>query len=320
MAFKSFQEYLNDSGKMVEKPQVKVVAGYEGKVPEAPEKTEKDPQAGGAKAVKGTHKPYKAGTDAKNPNKAEKGFAHEGDNDLKYEPKTDVKKSNYGGEEAKSWLDSSSVTEWLNKTRNLSDAKFVNKMREATNGLAINEIKNAVNVCAENEKNIQHFIFELKRNNLLEQFVKEALKHESAVKTAINDINESSLGKKVLIEMNYMSADDEDMEDEGTQPQDDENFDDESDDMDDSDYEDMGDEDSEDEDMDDEDMSDEEDMEDEDMDDEESEDEDMEDEGEDDEDMSHDEDETALSDTFGKGHAHHALKKMSPPPMPSDEV
>ena len=322
MAFKSFQEYLTDSGKMVEKPQVKVVAGYEGKIPESPENSKKDPSAGGAKDSKNGHKPYKAGSDAKNPNKAEKGFAHEGDSDLKYEPETSVKKTNHGGEEVKSWLDSSSVTEWLNKTKNLSNAKFVNQMRENTVGLAVNEVKNVVQLCVENEKNIQQFVFELKRSNILEQFVSELLKHESAIKQAIVTVNESTLGKKVLSEMNYMSSDDEfdseDSEDDMVDlDMDDEDMDDDSEDED-MDDEDMGD-DSEDEDMDDEDMDDE------DMDDD-SEGEDMDykgtegEDGIDDEEIPHEEDDTALSDSFGKRHAHHALKKMSSPPRPSDEI
>jgi len=317
MSFKSFQEYLNDTGKMVEKPEVKVVAGYEGETPTSPEKTKKDPNAGGAKDSKSTNKPYKAGTDAKNPNKAEKGFAHEGDSDLKYEPTTNVKKSNYGGDEVKSWLDSSSVTEWLNKTRNLSGAKFVSQMRNETSGTSIGQIKETVNLCENNSKNIQQLIFELKRHKLLGKFITEACKHGTGIKAIVEEIKKNTLFQKAINEMSYMSSDNEDdmsndeyepdMSDDDSDEEENDMSDDE-DDMSDDDEDDMSDDD-------DDDMSDddEDDMSDDDED-------DMSDDDEmSDDDDSHKDDDSALSDPFGKGHASHALRKMGPRPEPSDE-
>ena len=322
MSFKSFQEYLNDTGKMIEKPAVKVVAGYEGETPTSPEKTKKDPNAGGAKDSKSTNKPYKAGTDAKNPNKAEKGFAHEGDSDLKYEPTTNVKKSNYGGDEVKSWLDSSSVTEWLNKTRNLSGAKFVSQMRNETIGTSIGQIKETVNLCENNSKNIQQLIFELKRHKLLGKFITEACKHGTGIKAIIAEIKKNTLFQKAINEMSYMSSDNEDgMSDDEYEPDmSNDHSDEEENDM--SDEDEYNDEDSDDDDDEDE-YSDEDEMSDEDSDEDEMSDEDSdEDEMSDedsDEDDSHKDDDSALSDPFGGGHASHALRKMGPRPEPSDE-
>ena len=120
MAFKKFREYLKDEKNIVEKPEVQKVPDYKGPSSSAPPQAKMDKNAGGH-GSKGSAKPYSAGKNAANPNKSEKGFAHEGDKDLKYDPKIDVDtKDPAKGEELKSWHKSKSVSEWLQKTRKLN--------------------------------------------------------------------------------------------------------------------------------------------------------------------------------------------------------
>ena len=95
MSYKNFNEYLNEKNK-VAKTKIEKVPDYHGPKDSAPPKEKKHKDAGGKGPV-GSAKPYKGGTDAKNPNKSEKGFADSGDKSLKYTPKVDKagKKDHY---------------------------------------------------------------------------------------------------------------------------------------------------------------------------------------------------------------------------------
>lgn len=74
--FPSFLEYLNDKGKVVEKPDVEQVPDYHG----PDDKTPPDGKT-----------PYKTPLTPKAPEKGEKGLSELGDENLKYEPDTSVK-------------------------------------------------------------------------------------------------------------------------------------------------------------------------------------------------------------------------------------
>ena len=74
--FPSFLEYLNDKGKVVEKPEVEQVPDYHGPDDKTPP---------------GSKVPYKTPLTPKAPEKGEKGLSELGDGKLKYEPNTDLK-------------------------------------------------------------------------------------------------------------------------------------------------------------------------------------------------------------------------------------
>lgn len=74
--FPSFLEYLNDKGKVVEKPEVEQVPDYHGPDEKAPH---------------GSKVPYKTPLTPKAPEKGEKGLSELGDDKLRYEPDTKIK-------------------------------------------------------------------------------------------------------------------------------------------------------------------------------------------------------------------------------------
>ena len=85
MKYQKFAEYLDSNGKLKAVAPVKKIADFEGKVDTKPVKETKHKDAGG-KGQDGEIKPYKGGTDAKDPNKGKltDGFADKGDKKLKY--------------------------------------------------------------------------------------------------------------------------------------------------------------------------------------------------------------------------------------------
>src|SRR5579871_6245457 len=90
MQFMKFQEYLDRNNK-IQKPVVRKVADFEGKVDTKPVKEKKAKDAGGV-GQKDETKPYKGNYDAQDPNKGKlkDGFANTGDKKLVYEPKTNI--------------------------------------------------------------------------------------------------------------------------------------------------------------------------------------------------------------------------------------
>jgi len=315
MAFRRFQEYLKDQKNMVEKPPVEETPDYNGPTSDAPVKPKADKMAGGsASDTKGSPKPYSAGKNAKNPNNASKGFAHEGDNDLKYEPETTVKKSTHGGEEINSWPKSDSVAEWLHKTRKLSNAKFINEMQSET--CSYGTIKDAVAECANSSKGVSHLVMELKRHGLLEVFAAEICKHEATLSVVVEKLQKNPTFLRQLNEYGAMMAkymNSEMPEDESGNMEGEEDTEGE---MGDEGEGEMGDEDEDEGEMGDEDEGDE---------DEGDEDEGDEDEGDEDEMGDSALDEPINGDDDGgrrrhHNHAKHALKNMKMPPGPIDSM
>lgn len=113
--FKSFQEYLDQNKKLVEKPKVSKIADFEGKQPSKPEKeTLKKTDCGcssGGKGQTGESAPYSNGQNAKDPNKdSTDALGHQGDKKLVYEPKVDEQPK-----EKTTWP--KGMSEWLEKTK-----------------------------------------------------------------------------------------------------------------------------------------------------------------------------------------------------------
>jgi hypothetical protein len=104
------KEYVNDQGKLVEKPEVAAVADYKGPDPKAPE---------GKNSA-----PYKAANDkTKSPtfDVEKNGLGELGNNDLKYEPKTDYKQEIVKS----SW---SKTENFINKTKGMTLSEFTKYM------------------------------------------------------------------------------------------------------------------------------------------------------------------------------------------------
>lgn len=272
------KEYINASGKLVEKPTVSMVPDYNGPDPHAPQK------AGHADLGNqtGSPSPYRAANSSNYSTKAESGLGDKGDKALKYEPSTDTSKD--GGQKVVSSWPKMKTESFLEKTKEMSLTEFASYMIECGCGqVPAESIKHAADVLT-TETSISRTLFEVKRNGKLDLLVRSILEHPEAYSSLIKLFSEGEEGSRrwQIFNQSMMETvgppigleDEEDEEDD----EDDENLDDmemagsdedmegppedldSDDDMDDYD-------DDEDEDMDDEDLDDEEDEDDEDMDD-----------------------------------------------------
>ena len=184
------KEFVDDKGNVVEKPPVELVPGYNGNIPDAPEKI---------KGMDTSPKPYKNGKDGTVPNIG-KGLADEGPQDLVYTP--NAKKGNSpnipGGTEVKSFLD---------ETRDMSTEEFARHMKGKIGFDAVKSVKDLVKLSESNKNLFFNLAYEVKRNgklsDLLEallgipetystiaQLIKEDIS-EGRVKYLYNAINEA---------------------------------------------------------------------------------------------------------------------------------
>lgn len=217
MKYEKFAEYLDRNNKLKTSGTVKQIADFEGKVDVKPAKEKKHKDAGG-KGQSGEVKPYKGGTDAKDPNKGKMGdgFAHKGDAKLKYEPKTDVPaKVGAGGKTAATWP-KTKTQEWVDGTKGMSLAEFTKKIRsEALKGLdecacqeaPHNSIKETISICKCNQGYISALVREMKRNGLFGKLVKEMVNHPETFKAlAILMERDESYIRQLNKAMNEMIA------------------------------------------------------------------------------------------------------------------
>lgn len=160
--FKSFMEYLDSKGKLVEKPEVKTVATYDDEAPDAPEKVEgqKEKPADYSNPVKKSKfisEPEEGlGDEGKEMPKSKfssdsEGLGHEGDEKLVYEPKV------------------SPIGEWLNKTKNLKVSELAKNITEDNMSLSSDLhtiIRETVELCK--DKNFAAVLkAALKKNNII---------------------------------------------------------------------------------------------------------------------------------------------------------
>ena len=217
MAHMKFQEYLDRNNKLKTSGTVKQIADFEGSIDTKPAKEKKHKDAGG-KGQDGEVKPYKGGTDAKDPNKGKlgDGFAHKGDSKLKYEPDVTVPaKVGEGGKKQATWP-KTKTQEWVDKTKGMSLAEFTKTVREdALKGLdecscqesPHNSIKETVAVCKCNQRNVSALVREMKRNGLFGKLVKEMVDHPETFKAlAILMERDEMYARKLAKAMNEMVA------------------------------------------------------------------------------------------------------------------
>lgn len=185
MSYKNFHEYLNHKN-TIAKPKVEKLPDYHGPKDTMPPKEEKHKDAGGKGQV-GSANPYKGGTDAKNPNKSEKGFADEGDKKLKYEPKIDQ-----DNKKVKTWP-KTNTQEWIDSTKELSLAEFTKLLREKTIGenkdpiKSYDSLRTLVELCQKDKSVIVNLVREMKRNELLQSLMAEMLNHPESLKVIKDD-------------------------------------------------------------------------------------------------------------------------------------
>jgi hypothetical protein len=185
--FRTWREYLDNKGKLVEKPEEKEVADYDGPDPKSPEKPVTKGKNWDAKAPKGDEpKPYRASSKDSTPKKGEKGFADEGPKDLVYTPDTKVKKK-------------SKTEQFLDTTKDMTLSEFTNHMLKEC-GCANHEedddlpmvtaytsgkfhphppeaIRYVAVLANKNNRILDNFIHEMKRNNGLTKFLESLLDH-----------------------------------------------------------------------------------------------------------------------------------------------
>lgn len=152
------KEFVDEKGKLVEKPPVELVPGYKGTVAAAPEKV---------KGMDGAPKPYKNGKDGTVPSIG-KGLADEGPKDLVYTPNTKMGTSPNipGGTEVKSFLD---------ETKHMTTEEFARHMKSKTGFEAIKSIKDLVKLAETNKNLYFNLAYEVKRNGKLADLLEALL-------------------------------------------------------------------------------------------------------------------------------------------------
>jgi len=152
------KEFVDEKGKLVEKPPVELVPGYKGTVAAAPEKV---------KGMDGAPKPYKNGKDGTVPSIG-KGLADEGPKDLVYNPNTKMGNSPNipGGTEVKSFLD---------ETKHMTTEEFARHMKSKTGFDAIKSIKDLVKLAETNKNLFFNLAYEVKRNGKLADLLEALL-------------------------------------------------------------------------------------------------------------------------------------------------
>ena len=220
MVHMKFQEYLERNKKLRTTAHVKKIADFEGKVDAKPSKEVKHKDAGG-KGQDGEVKPYKSGSDAKDPNKnkMKDGFAEKGDKKLNYQPDTFNGKNKGeegvpGGKKAISWP-KTKTQEWVDKTKRMSLSEFTKKIRgEVLDGLnecscqetPHDSIKETIDICKCNERYIPALVREMKRNGLFEKLMQEMVNHTETFDALAKFMENEVYARKLAKAMNEMVA------------------------------------------------------------------------------------------------------------------
>lgn len=154
MAYKTFEEYLDHKNQLKTSGTVKKVADYDG--------------------------PENMSTVAKNPNKAEKGFADEGDKKLIYTPDVETPaKVGEGGTKTATWP-KTKTQEWLDQTKGLSLSEFTKNITKNINPTNLKSVHETVSNCKTDKKYVENLVREFKRTGLLKQLVAEMLQHKES--------------------------------------------------------------------------------------------------------------------------------------------
>ena len=188
------KEYVDDQGKLIEKPESKKIADYNGPTPKSP------PDKGSA--------PYKAANDnVESPTVAvdKDGLANLGDQKLKYEPNTELKQE----------IIKTKTEHFLNKTKNMSLSEFTKYMLDECGCGAVNDeeipyvtayttgkfqphppeaIKYVVVLANKNDNVLDNVVHEIKNAGMLGKLMKILMSNPEAYEELTNLFGDATEG------------------------------------------------------------------------------------------------------------------------------
>lgn len=198
---KRYNEYLDNSRKMQEKPIISVQGNTSPKPTFKPSKAVTKGKTWNANVPNENPNPY-SGASLKPTDKKtiEKGLGYLGDKNLIYEPDT-IEDTEYEDdsfsfpkEKTSTVWGSNQTEQFLNKTKNMSLSEFVRYIKENYNqsgSLPIQEldmIKKTANIVAENNNLLENLILEFKKLGILENLTKKLLLHKECYKQIAHNI------------------------------------------------------------------------------------------------------------------------------------
>lgn len=197
MTFKKFSEYLNQKGKMQDKPIIDPLADTSPVPPKKPEKnvtkgkTWRTEAAELKDGVNGTEpEPYSNPTTDPGQQKYEKGLVDKGNQDLVYKPKaidqplkTDIKKTK--------------TEQFIEKTKDMAPNEYAEFILNSNNGPDFKKIMEVTKIIANNEPLMESLVREIKRKEGFNKLIEVILAQpETYTEIAIALANESK-GKEI---------------------------------------------------------------------------------------------------------------------------
>lgn len=182
MAFKNFNEYLNEKGK-INKPKTEIIPDYDGTQPNKPEKNATQGKNWKMdKPVKDEPKPYKTPISNATNSKSAKGLGELGDEKLVYEPDVEGKKPAKDvavGPKTK-------TENFLNETKRMSLAEFTKYISEKNTGetnqfQAIKYVSNLI----KNENSCSALICEIHRSGNFGKLIFEMVQHQETFREIV---------------------------------------------------------------------------------------------------------------------------------------
>lgn len=211
---KTWKEYLDQNGKLVEKPVVSTVADYKGKNPASPDPSAADPNG----LVKYTQHtvPYSApGKDSGLP-KQKGGLADEGDKNLVYKPGETKNKQ----KELPTWPKTTTTEQFINETKNMSMSEFIKHMKQECTiaGISVGSEESIPTVTAytsggfhpyppeainyvvylanKNERILENLIQEIKRQGCLGKIIKSIMNINESYDELVSLMDDEEEGPK----------------------------------------------------------------------------------------------------------------------------
>jgi len=205
MSIRKFSEYLDQKGKLQEKPIVDPIADTTPKMPANPEPAAIQGKnwTAEAAAVKDKPVPYSApGKDEGQPT-YEKGLGNDGPENLVYKPDTEDQAI------LKSWP-KSSLEKFMDETKDMSLPEFTNfikeKQKTELSGNPIEDINKVASLVSENTYLLEMFIRELKRKDGFKNLVKEVFEHTEAYQELSYLMANESVCKNIARALNEIVA------------------------------------------------------------------------------------------------------------------
>lgn len=201
--FKSWKEYIDERGKLVDKPPVKTVPDFDGKIQTAPEKSIKSGKGWKIDGPKPEQpKPYSVKNTQNAPAPEKGGFAEKGDKDLIYKPKLEKKLKS---------------EEFIEKTQNMSLQEYANYIVEQCKCESMDDddmptvtayaagrfhphppeaVKYVAHLSGKNDRIKDALIHEFKRNGGLKGLVEALMDHPETYDILVDILEHDEHGPK----------------------------------------------------------------------------------------------------------------------------